>query len=52
MTDPEKDKLTELELEMTQRERLVELFSFVKTYDGRESVIGFCEKLIKAQQAG
>ena len=50
MTDPDADRSTEIDLEMDQRARLMELFSFLETFDGRESVIGFCEKLIEAQR--
>jgi len=52
MPDPDADRLTEIELETAQRERLMKLFSRVETYDGRESVIGFCVALIEAQKAG
>lgn len=46
MTDPDETRPTEIDLEMAQRERLMELFSLVETYDGRESVIAFCETLV------
>jgi len=50
MADPDANRPTEIDLEMDQRARLMELFSFVETYDGRESVIGFCEKVIESQR--
>ena len=50
MADPDNNEPTEIELEMVQRERVLELFSRVETYDARQSVIGFCEALIKAQR--
>ena len=51
MPDPDKTRPTEVDLEIAQRERLMDLFSLVKTYDGRESVIAFCEKIIFVGQA-
>lgn len=50
MADPDETRPSEIELEMLQRERLMELFSCVETFDGRESVIAFCEGLVSAQQ--
>ena len=50
MADPDTERPTEIDLEMLQRERLMALFSCVETFDGRESVIGFCEKLVEAQK--
>jgi len=52
MADPDETAPTEIELEMSQRKRLLEVFSLIETYNGRESVIAFCEVLIKAQSAG
>ena len=52
MADPDETALTEIELEMRQRKRLLEVFCRVETYDGRESVIAFCEVLVKAQEDG
>ena len=50
MTDPDKNRLTEIDLEMKQRQRLMDVFSFVETFDGRESVITFCENIVRAQR--
>ena len=50
MADPDADRPTEIDLEMNQRARLMELFSFVERFDDRQAVIRFCEKLIKAQR--
>ena len=50
MANPDKDRPTEIDLEMNQRARLMELFNFVETFDGREAVIAFCEKQIKSQR--
>lgn len=50
MAEPDKDRSTEIDLEMEQRQRLMDAFSFVETFDGRESVISFCEKLIETQR--
>ena len=33
MTDPDKNRPTEIELEMKQRQRLMALFSLVETFD-------------------
>jgi len=52
MPDPDEIAPTEIELEMSQRKRLLKVFSLVNTYDGRESVIVFCEALVKAQEDG
>lgn len=49
MTDPDKNRLTEIDLEMQQRQRLMALFSLVETFDGREAVITFCEGLVTGQ---
>ena len=46
MADPDTDRPTEIALEMEQRKRLLDMFSLVETYDGRESVIAFCEALV------
>ncbi len=50
MADTDADRPTEIDLEMDQRARLMELFSFVETFDGRESVIGFCKKLVETKR--
>ena len=50
MADPDENRPTEIDLEMDQRARLMELFSFVETFDGRQAVINFCEKLIETQR--
>jgi hypothetical protein len=50
MTDPDANRPTEIDLEMDQRARLMALFSLVETFDGREAVIGFCEKVIESQR--
>ena len=50
MTDPDADRPTEIDLEMAQRDKLMELFSRVETFDDRASVIAFCESVVKAQQ--
>ena len=52
MADPDKNRLTEIELELKQRERLMDVFSLVETYDGREAVIAFCEGLVTGQREG
>ena len=39
MADPDKKRLTELELEAEQGERLMEVFRLIKTYDAREGVV-------------
>ena len=49
MANPHADRPTEIDLEMEQRQRLMDVFSFVETYDGRESVLKFCENILKAQ---
>ena len=46
MADPDKDRLTEVELEHQQRERLMDVFILVETYDDREAVIAFCENIV------
>ena len=50
MADPDTDKPTEIDLEIDQRARLMALFSLVETFDGREAVITFCEKVIESQR--
>ena len=50
MTDPDANRPTEIDLEMDQRARLMQLFSFVERFDDRQAVITFCEKLIEAQR--
>ena len=50
MADPDANRPTEIDLEMDQRTRLMELFSFVERFDDRQSVITFCEKLIETQR--
>ena len=49
MAMPDTDRPTEIDLEMDQRARLMELYSFVERFDDRQAVIRFCEKLIEAQ---
>ena len=49
MPDPDEDRHTEIDLEMDQRARLMELYSFAERFDDRQAVIRFCEKLIEAQ---
>ena len=51
MPDPDADRPTEIDLEMAQRDKLMELFSRVETFDDRASVIAFCESVVKAQRA-
>lgn len=51
MPDPDADRHTEIDLEMAQRDKLMELFSRVETCDDRASVIAFCENVVKAQRA-
>ena len=46
MTEPDKDRLTEVELELEQRKRLMDVFMLVQTYDNREAVIAFCENTV------
>ena len=46
MTEPDKDRLTEVELELEQRKRLMDVFMLVQTYDNREAVIAFCENIV------
>ena len=50
MTDLDADRPTEIVLEMEQRDKLMELFSRVESFDDRASVIAFCESVVKAQQ--
>ena len=50
MADPDENRPTEIDLEMDQRARLMELFSFVERFDDRQAVISFCEKLIETQR--
>ena len=46
MTEPDKDRLTEVELELEQRKRLMDAFMVVQSYDNREAVIAFCENIV------
>ena len=46
MTEPDKDRLTEVELELEQRKRLMDVFELVETFDDREAVIAFCENIV------
>ena len=39
MTEPDKDRLTEVELELEQRKRLMDAFMVVQTYDNREAAL-------------
>ena len=50
MTEPDKTRLNEEELEILQRSRLLDLFSQLETHDARESIITQCEKLVKEQK--
>ena len=50
MADPDKDRPTEIDLEMKQRQRLMDMFSLVERFDDRQAVITFCEKLIDTQR--
>ena len=52
MPDPDADMPTEIDLEIEQRDKLMELFSLVETFDERASVIAFCERVVKAQLGG
>ena len=45
--DPDIQRKTELDLEAEQRTRLLEAFSMIETYDGREAIIRACEKSAK-----
>ena len=49
MTEPDKDKLTEVELELEQRKRLMDVFELVETFDDREAVIAFCENIVSRE---
>ena len=49
MTEPDKDRLTEVELELEQRKRLMDAFMVVQTYDNREAVIAFCENIVSRE---
>jgi len=49
MTEPDKDRLTEVELELEQRKRLMDVFMVVQTYDNREAVIAFCENIVSRE---
>ena len=51
MPDPDADRPTEIDLEMAQRNKLMELFSLVETFDDCASVIAFCESVVEAQRA-
>ena len=46
MANPDKDKPTEIELELQQRKRLMDVFMLIETFDDREAVIAFCENII------
>ena len=46
MADPDTEKRTEIELELEQRDRLMDVFSLVETFDKREAVIAFCKTLV------
>ena len=50
MVDLDDNSPTEIDLEMDQCARLLELFRCLETYDGRETVITFCEMQVKSQQ--
>jgi hypothetical protein len=50
MADPDEKRLDEEELELLQQSRLLDVFSQLDTYDARESVIKFCEKLISSNR--
>ncbi len=50
MVDLDDNSSTEIDLEMAQCARLLELFSVVETYDDRASVIKFCENIVRAQR--
>ena len=49
MAEPDKDRLTEVELELEQRKRLMDAFMVVQTYDNREAVIAFCENIVSRE---
>ena len=49
MTEPDKDRSTEVELELEQRKRLMDAFMVVQTYDNREAVIAFCENIVSRE---
>ena len=49
MTEPDKDRSTEVELELEQRKRLMDAFMVVQTYDNREAVIAFCENIVSGE---
>ena len=49
MPYPDADRPTEIDLEMNQRDKLMELFSLVETFDDRASVIAFCQSVVEAQ---
>lgn len=51
MADPDKNKLTEIELEGEQRNRLMKVFGLVETYDEREAVIAFCQRMVSGNKA-
>ena len=50
MPDPDDEKLTEIDAELLQRERLLVMFHRIETYDERELVISFCEKLTQQKR--
>ena len=45
--DPDTSHETEIDLEFEQRSRLMDAFSMIETYDGREAIIRACEKSAK-----
>ncbi len=47
--DPDIQRKTEITLELEQRERLLETFLMIETYDGREEIIRTCEKYAKLE---
>ncbi|WP_154813660.1 hypothetical protein [Hellea balneolensis] len=47
--DPDIQRKTELDLESEQRVRLLEAFSMIETYDGREAIIRACKKISKVR---
>jgi len=46
MADPDTDGPTEIELELQQRKRLMDVFILVDNFDDREAVIAFCENIV------
>ena len=49
MTEPDKDRLTEVELELEQRKRLMDAFMVVQSYDNLVAVIAFCENIVSRE---